>query len=340
MTVEGTDLPAAPPVPRARHREPGRVRGHLPAARGAARQVPAAAGRGLSRSRPARPRCSAGVSSAAARRPWSNPWSTRTLLALQAGRGTGGRGRRRRRLLRRPRQRPPGAHRAVEVGASPRGSLALLLVARALAVLDGRDAVLPEDVKAVAVPALAHRLTLRPETWATGTDRRRRRPGGAGRGPRPGDRAGSVADQDEQSDAAVAARWHGGDLGPHVSERRPTPALLSGVTVGAVALGLGLATGRGGRRRSGRSPADGRRARAPRVAAPRRHGSRRHWDIRRYRTRRYGSRRRRRAARDCRPGRPGAARAAPRRARRRARRRPPAGGPAGPPRRDRPAAGR
>jgi MoxR-like ATPase len=60
-------------------------------------------------------------------------------------------------------------HRAVEVGASPRGSLALLLVARALAVLDGRDAVLPEDVKAVAVPALAHRLTLRPETWATGT---------------------------------------------------------------------------------------------------------------------------------------------------------------------------
>jgi MoxR-like ATPase len=60
-------------------------------------------------------------------------------------------------------------HRAVEVGASPRGSLALLLVARALAVLDGRDAVLPEDVKAVAVPALAHRLTLRPETWATST---------------------------------------------------------------------------------------------------------------------------------------------------------------------------
>jgi MoxR-like ATPase len=60
-------------------------------------------------------------------------------------------------------------HRAVEVGASPRGSLALLLVARALAVLDGRDAVLPEDVKSVAVSALAHRLTLRPETWATAT---------------------------------------------------------------------------------------------------------------------------------------------------------------------------
>ncbi len=60
-------------------------------------------------------------------------------------------------------------HAAVEVGASPRGSLALLLVSRALAALDGRDHVLPEDVKAVAVPALAHRMTLRPETWSTGT---------------------------------------------------------------------------------------------------------------------------------------------------------------------------
>ncbi|SEF18519.1 AAA family ATPase [Jiangella alba] len=58
-------------------------------------------------------------------------------------------------------------HRAVEVGASPRGSLALLLAARALAVLDGRDYVLPEDVKEVAVSALAHRLTLTPEAWTT-----------------------------------------------------------------------------------------------------------------------------------------------------------------------------
>jgi MoxR-like ATPase len=51
------------------------------------------------------------------------------------------------------------------VGASPRGSLALLKLARAHAALDGRDFVVPEDVKAVAVPALAHRLTLRPELW-------------------------------------------------------------------------------------------------------------------------------------------------------------------------------
>ncbi|WP_426593630.1 AAA family ATPase [Cellulomonas sp. McL0617] len=60
------------------------------------------------------------------------------------------------------------AHDSVEVGASPRGSQALVLVARSLAVLHGRDFVTPEDVKAVAVPALAHRLSLTPQAWATG----------------------------------------------------------------------------------------------------------------------------------------------------------------------------
>ena len=53
----------------------------------------------------------------------------------------------------------------VQVGASPRGALALLLTARSLAVLRRRDYVVPEDVKDVGVAALAHRLTLRPETW-------------------------------------------------------------------------------------------------------------------------------------------------------------------------------
>jgi MoxR-like ATPase len=51
------------------------------------------------------------------------------------------------------------------VGASPRGSLALLKLARCRAALQDRDFVLPDDVKAVAVPALAHRLVLRPELW-------------------------------------------------------------------------------------------------------------------------------------------------------------------------------
>ncbi len=51
------------------------------------------------------------------------------------------------------------------VGASPRGSLALLKLSRCRAALEGRDFVTPDDVKAVAVPALAHRLMLKPELW-------------------------------------------------------------------------------------------------------------------------------------------------------------------------------
>jgi MoxR-like ATPase len=53
----------------------------------------------------------------------------------------------------------------VQVGASPRGTLALLKLARARAALVGRDFVTPDDVKLIAVPALAHRITLRPELW-------------------------------------------------------------------------------------------------------------------------------------------------------------------------------
>jgi MoxR-like ATPase len=57
------------------------------------------------------------------------------------------------------------SHAQIQVGASPRGSLALVQLARAQAVLVGRDYVIPDDVKKVAVPALAHRITLRPELW-------------------------------------------------------------------------------------------------------------------------------------------------------------------------------
>jgi MoxR-like ATPase len=56
-------------------------------------------------------------------------------------------------------------HPDTEVGASPRGGLALLKLARANAFLRGRDFVIPDDVKKVAIPALAHRLTLRPHLW-------------------------------------------------------------------------------------------------------------------------------------------------------------------------------
>ena len=58
----------------------------------------------------------------------------------------------------------------VAVGASPRGSQSLLLLGRALAALDGRDYVRPDDIKRIAVPVLAHRLTLTPQAWAQGVD--------------------------------------------------------------------------------------------------------------------------------------------------------------------------
>jgi MoxR-like ATPase len=57
------------------------------------------------------------------------------------------------------------ASRSTAVGASPRGSLALLKLARGKAALAGRDFVTPDDVKAIAVPALAHRMMLKPELW-------------------------------------------------------------------------------------------------------------------------------------------------------------------------------
>ncbi|WP_058853321.1 AAA family ATPase [Nocardia jinanensis] len=57
------------------------------------------------------------------------------------------------------------AHAQVEVGASPRSELDLVQMARARALLNGRDFVVPEDVKALAIPAIAHRITLRPEMW-------------------------------------------------------------------------------------------------------------------------------------------------------------------------------
>ena len=53
----------------------------------------------------------------------------------------------------------------IQVGASPRGGLALVQLGRGQALLHSRDYVIPDDIKQVAVPALAHRITLRPELW-------------------------------------------------------------------------------------------------------------------------------------------------------------------------------
>jgi MoxR-like ATPase len=56
-------------------------------------------------------------------------------------------------------------HPQIQVGASPRGALALVQLARGQALLRMRDYVIPDDIKEVAVPALAHRITLHPELW-------------------------------------------------------------------------------------------------------------------------------------------------------------------------------
>jgi MoxR-like ATPase len=56
-------------------------------------------------------------------------------------------------------------HSQIQVGASPRGGLALVQLARGEALLRKRDYVIPDDIKNIAVPALAHRITLRPELW-------------------------------------------------------------------------------------------------------------------------------------------------------------------------------
>lgn len=59
------------------------------------------------------------------------------------------------------------SHRQVAVGVSPRGSLALLKLTRAWAAINGRDYVLPDDVKQFIQPALAHRIILDPSLWDT-----------------------------------------------------------------------------------------------------------------------------------------------------------------------------
>jgi len=61
------------------------------------------------------------------------------------------------------------SHSSLYVGASPRGSLALLKLARARAAVEGRDFAIPDDVKELGIPALAHRLLLNPDLWARRT---------------------------------------------------------------------------------------------------------------------------------------------------------------------------
>ncbi len=62
------------------------------------------------------------------------------------------------------------AHVQVEVGVSPRGTLALLKLSRANAAFDGRDYVIPDDIKTISVEALSHRIIPKAESWIRGFD--------------------------------------------------------------------------------------------------------------------------------------------------------------------------
>ena len=104
----------------------------------------------------------------------------------------------------------------VALGASPRGSLAVLKLARAEAAIRGRDFVLPDDVKAVAVAALAHRLVLH------------RSCGCRGRRPAQGSRACSTRFRP----GGIAVSW------------RPTVLNVSFLTLAGWRLFLGVLTGR------------------------------------------------------------------------------------------------
>lgn len=60
------------------------------------------------------------------------------------------------------------AHSNVEIGASPRGAISLMKMSMAMAAVSGRDFVLPDDIKEVAVPVLSHRIILKPDPWLRG----------------------------------------------------------------------------------------------------------------------------------------------------------------------------
>ena len=165
VTIEGTTHQLERAVPRPRDAEPDRVRGHLPAAGGPGRPVPRAARCRLSRAR-GRVAGARAADGARGGRDRADADRRRGDAAADAARPRAGARRRNRSASTwSTSSQRRGRRTRVQVGASPRGTLALLRLSRGRAALDGRDFVTPDDVKAVAVPALAHRLTLRPELW-------------------------------------------------------------------------------------------------------------------------------------------------------------------------------
>ena len=125
-------------------------------------------------------------------------------------------------LLRRARPRHARPEHTL-MGASPRGSLALMLVGRAYAVIRGRDYVTPDDVKAVAPSVLQHRVVVRPELWMSevSSAHDRRRP------------AAHRSDPADRGALVVTSSW------------RPTRALGRALAIGLVVLVAAAVAGRG-----------------------------------------------------------------------------------------------
>ena len=152
----------ARPVPRPGHAEPDRVRGHLPAARGAGRPLHGAACRSATRTPPPRPGCWPTHETGDRVLDLETVADAAEVLDLQDAAARV----RASRALREYIVSLLGHTRAdprVELGASPRAGLMLLRAAKARALLEGRDHALPDDVQALAQPVLAHRIVLAPE---------------------------------------------------------------------------------------------------------------------------------------------------------------------------------
>ena len=212
VSVEGDRASAARSVHRRRHPEPGRVRGHLPAARGPARPLPvqaaSSATRPPSRSRRCSPATTPGLDphdlAAAGVRPVAG---AADLAAARAEVDGGPRRARRCSRTSSPLCRATRESPSLTLGVSPRGAAMRCCTRRRRGRgCRARPFVTPDEVKAVAKPALRHRIQLRPEARARGRDRRRR----ARRHPRDGARAPLTSAMARGARPHVAPRRRGG----------------------------------------------------------------------------------------------------------------------------------
>ena len=168
MTVDGVTHPLERPFMVDRDAEPDRVRGHVSAARRRSSTASRCGSRSAIRRSPTRRRCS--TSRPTSRRSTRSSRSRARDEVIAARRAGDGRSTSRRASAgtssrccgRRARDS------RLYLGASPRAGIALLRVAKARALADGRDYLVPDDVKAVAAPVLSHRLILGPEARSAG----------------------------------------------------------------------------------------------------------------------------------------------------------------------------